>query len=71
MNEVSGNEVKAGDVNAQQAPAGVGSAASPEIKTVDTTALKENVLAAMRTCARDELTKDTTTGSASMSRVDP
>lgn len=49
------NEVNVNDVNAQQAPNDARSAAPPETKGVDTAALKENVLAAMRTCYDPEI----------------
>lgn len=49
------NDVKANGVNPPQPAAPAGGAATPESKGVDTAALREKVLAAMRTCYDPEI----------------
>lgn len=48
-------ETNVNEVNAQEQPATVGSAPISDVKGVDTAALREKVLAAMRTCYDPEI----------------
>ena len=49
------SEANVNEMNSQTAPAGVGSAAVSQFQSVDTAALKEKVLAAIRTCYDPEI----------------